>query len=290
MRLRFAGAPSATAQSGSANGGVHEPALKALAKYERRSRGVSLATLKRRAPHHSGEPAGKTREPGMMRERPYQRVPRRTIVKPREDIRCPRCHRSVLLREHLCKSGAYKGICRECRAYDKEHASTEKKSDVVLCSACTAAGTTAGVMCRGQACGKEPKPPEEEGEEEEEAPPGAEDVAETFATIVLCNGCNTCYHIFCEDPDGMPHREWLCHKCARSDSYSLDGVLDKRTHQGRVEYLVRWAAHSGRDDDSQTCWQAAADIAKGDEAFAAEKIAEFNRILRETRISSSIPA
>ena len=60
--------------------------------------------------------------------------------------------------------------------------------------------------------------------------------------------------------------------------FLIDAVLDKRTHHGFVEYLIRWATgSSGSDDIEKTSWQRVSDIPRGRESCAMEKINEFNR-------------
>ena len=110
---------------------------------------------------------------------------------------------------------------------------------------------------------------------------------DTGNPIILCDGCNDCFHIGCEGLEYMPDGDWICQKCEASDLHLIDCILDKRDHRGRVEYLIRWVRHRGDNsdnDDERVNWQAVADIPKGKQSFAMQKITEFNRTRRENRL------
>ena len=111
---------------------------------------------------------------------------------------------------------------------------------------------------------------------------------DTSNPMILCDGCNGCFHILCENLDYVPHADWLCCKCVESDLYLIEEVLDKRRQHGRVEYLIRWAGHSGEEDDERTCWQAVADIPRGKSSLATEKINEFNRARARREIGCAL--
>lgn len=97
--------------------------------------------------------------------------------------------------------------------------------------------------------------------------------------LILCDGCNGCLHIMCQGLEYVPHGDWLCRQCVDSGLYLIDTVLDKRTHQGCVEYLIRWTTGSSSSDVDieKASWQRVSDIPRGRESFAMEKITEFNR-------------
>ena len=85
----------------------------------------------------------------------------------------------------------------------------------------------------------------------------------------------------------MPDGDWICQKCEASDLHLIDCILDKQDHRGRVEYLIRWVRHHGDNsdnDDERVNWQAVADIPKGKQSLAMQKITEFNRTRRENRL------
>ena len=66
------------------------------------------------------------------------------------------------------------------------------------------------------------------------------------------------------------HRKW---------PFLIDEVLDKRTRNGAVEYLIRWVSQ-GSDDEELESWQRYADLPSGPHARAKEKVAAYNTAQR----------
>ena len=84
---------------------------------------------------------------------------------------------------------------------------------------------------------------------------------------------------------GLPFQraQTPCHHIA-GGLFLIDEVLDRRTKNGAVEYLVRWV--SGGDDnndDELVSWQRFADLPSGPHARAKEKITEYNAARRTAR-------
>jgi hypothetical protein len=82
----------------------------------------------------------------------------------------------------------------------------------------------------------------------------------------------------------VPQADWLCPTCIAGGLFLIDEVLDRRTKNGAVEYLVRWV--SGGDDsndDELVSWQRFADLPSGPHARAKEKITEYNAARRTAR-------
>lgn len=99
---------------------------------------------------------------------------------------------------------------------------------------------------------------------------------DTSNPIILCDGCNSAYHISCVDLEDMPHNDWLCVKCVEDGLFLIESVLDRRVRQHRTEYLIRWVANQGEDNNERETWQAVADLPKGPGSRCMEKIAAFN--------------
>ena len=50
-----------------------------------------------------------------------------------------------------------------------------------------------------------------------------------------------------------------------AQDYEVDQILDKRTHQGQLEYLVKWKGADANEDD--TSWEPRRNLAGCDEAL-----------------------
>ena len=63
--------------------------------------------------------------------------------------------------------------------------------------------------------------------------------------------------------------------CVANGLWLIDEVLDKRTKNGSVEYLIRWVSR-GEDDEDLETWQRHADLPSGPYSRAREKISVYN--------------
>ena len=102
---------------------------------------------------------------------------------------------------------------------------------------------------------------------------------DTENQLFLCDGCNGCFHMQCSGLDWVPQADWLCKTCIANGLFLIDEVLDKRTRNGAVEYLIRWVSQGG-DDEELESWQRFADLPSGPHSRAKEKVTAYNTALR----------
>ena len=60
--------------------------------------------------------------------------------------------------------------------------------------------------------------------------------------------------------------------------FLINEVLDKRTRNGAVEYLIRWVSQGG-DDEELESWQRFADLPSGPHSCAKERVSVYNTVL-----------
>ena len=65
--------------------------------------------------------------------------------------------------------------------------------------------------------------------------------------------------------------DWLCPPCIEQELHIIKSIDRKRTHSGKVEYLVRWVGHGAWET-----WQKFQDIPPG----SRNLVAKFNASMR----------
>ncbi|KAK3987911.1 hypothetical protein QBC44DRAFT_112807 [Cladorrhinum sp. PSN332] len=106
----------------------------------------------------------------------------------------------------------------------------------------------------------------EEDFEEEDAPCPVCDSAGHKEVLLICDGCETCYHTFCIGLDRVPDGPWFCMECVHSFGPEIaqpadnnpgsqsHGIAGQRYFFPRTQASMRRARQRARSDEWQGAW------------------------------------
>lgn len=102
--------------------------------------------------------------------------------------------------------------------------------------------------------------------EEEDTPCPVCDSADHKEVLLICDGCETCYHTFCIGLDRVPDGPWFCMECVHSFGPEIiqpvdnnpgsqsHGIAGQRYFFPRTQASMRRARQRARSDEWQGAW------------------------------------